>query len=121
VTVFGRDSLIASHQMLSINPRPARETLELLATRQGTAVDDWRDEQPGKLTAFHEALKQALKVDAYRPKHERRTALALYIEIQAAGYEGGYTRVTDFIRQWRLREGQAVQPGADRPRNRATR
>ena len=33
-----------------------------------------RGEQPNKLTVFHEALKQALKADARRPKHERRTA-----------------------------------------------
>jgi glycogen debranching enzyme len=49
VTVFGRDSLIASHQMLLVNQRPAREALELLAAKQGTTVDDWRDEQPGKI------------------------------------------------------------------------
>ena len=36
-----------------------------------------RGEQPNKLTVFHEALKQALEVDARRPKHERRTAKAL--------------------------------------------
>ena len=28
--------------------------------------------QPGKLTAFHEAVQQALKADAHRPKRERR-------------------------------------------------
>ena len=66
-----------------------------------------RGEQPGKLTAFHEALKQALKADARRPKHERRTAKALYAEIKATGYDGGYSRVTDFIRAWRQGEGQA--------------
>jgi glycogen debranching enzyme len=49
VTVFGRDALIASHQLLLVNARPARETLELLAAKQGTKVDDWRDEQPGKI------------------------------------------------------------------------
>jgi len=49
VTVFGRDSLIAAHQLLTINTRPAREALQLLADRQGTEVDDWRDEQPGKI------------------------------------------------------------------------
>ncbi|HET7237197.1 MAG TPA: amylo-alpha-1,6-glucosidase [Actinomycetota bacterium] len=49
VTIFGRDSLITSHQLLTVNPRPAREALELLAARQGTEVDDWRDEQPGKI------------------------------------------------------------------------
>ena len=50
-----------------------------------------RSEQPGKLTAFHEDLKQALKVDAHRPKHERRTARALYSELKSTGYEGGYS------------------------------
>ncbi|OIQ93926.1 hypothetical protein GALL_241140 [mine drainage metagenome] len=48
-------------------------------------------EQPNKLTAFHDALRQALKADARRPKHERRTAKALYAEIRRAGYVGGYT------------------------------
>ena len=67
-----------------------------------------RGEQPGKLTAFHDALKLALKADAHRPKHERRTARALYAEIKRTGYEGGYTRVTDFIRAWRQGEGQGT-------------
>src|SRR5450631_869477 len=71
-----------------------------------------RGEQPGKLTAFHDTIKQALKVDARRPRHERRTARALHAEIKAAGYAGGYSRVTDFIRAWRLGEGQAVSVNA---------
>jgi transposase len=71
-----------------------------------------RGEQPGKLTVFHEALKQALKADARRPRQERRTAKALYAEIKAAGYDGGYTRVTDFIRSWRQGEGQAATVNA---------
>ena len=71
-----------------------------------------RGEQPGKLTAFHEALKQALRVDGHRPRHERRTARALFAEIKADGYDGGYSRVTDFIREWRLGEGQSVSTHA---------
>jgi transposase len=71
-----------------------------------------RVEQPGKLTAFHDTIRQALKVDARRPRHERRTARALHAEIKAAGYAGGYSRVTDFIRAWRLGEGQAVSSRA---------
>ena len=47
-----------------------------------------REPRPGKLTAFHEALQQALKVDGHRPKRERRTAQALYAQIKAAGYPG---------------------------------
>ena len=60
-----------------------------------------------KLTPYHEAITQALKVDAHRPKQERRTARALHAEIKAMGHAGGYTRVTDFSRGWRC-EGQGV-------------
>ena len=67
-----------------------------------------RAEQTNKLSAFHEVLKQALKVDAHRPKRERRTGKALYLEIKCAGYAGGYSRVTDFIRTWRADEGQVA-------------
>jgi transposase len=61
-----------------------------------------------KLSAHEAELEQALKADAKRPKKERRTAKALFAQIKAAGYEGGYTRVTDFIHKWRQAEGQGV-------------
>jgi transposase len=69
-----------------------------------------RGAQPGKLTAFHETIKQALKADARRPRQERRTARALRAEIKAAGYAGGYSRVTDFIRAWRDGEASPCRP-----------
>ena len=65
-----------------------------------------RREGSGKLTEFHAALEQALKADAQRPKQNRRTAKALFAQIKAEGYAGGYTRVTDYIRDWRGREGR---------------
>ncbi|HXF37562.1 MAG TPA: amylo-alpha-1,6-glucosidase [Actinomycetota bacterium] len=58
VTIFGRDALISSHQLLMVNPRPAREALQLLARHQGTKVDDWRDEEPGKI--LHEVRRGEL-------------------------------------------------------------
>jgi transposase len=67
---------------------------------------------PTKLTPFHEAITQALKADARRAKRERRTARALHEEIKAAGYDGGYTRLTDFIRAWRQGVGQALSTTA---------
>ena len=70
-----------------------------------------RGEMPNKLDAFEEAIKQALKADARRPKHERRTARALYAEIKASGYSGGYSRVTDFIRAWRQEKAPVRWPG----------
>jgi len=48
-TMFGRDSIIAAYQSLSLNPQLAADTLRLLAARQGTEHNDWRDEQPGKI------------------------------------------------------------------------
>ena len=61
-----------------------------------------------KLSAFKGTLSQALKTDSHRPKHARRTAKDLYRQAQAQGYRGGYSRVTDFIREWR--QGEARDP-----------
>jgi len=77
------------------------------STKEAAPPKYSRDEMPGKLTPFHEALEQALKVDAHRAKQNRRTAKALFAQIKETGYEGGYSRVTDFIRNWREREGKA--------------
>ena len=60
-----------------------------------------------KLTAFHEAIVAALKADARRPRRERRTGLALLAQIKSQGYAGCYSRLTDFIRQWRASQRQA--------------
>jgi transposase len=59
----------------------------------------------GKLTAFHAVLLKWLEADARRPKRDRRTAKALHAELKAQGFEGGYTILTDFIRDWRQRTG----------------
>jgi transposase len=66
-----------------------------------------RTEAPVKLTPFHATLEQALKADSHRNKQNRRTAKALFEQIKADGYAGCYSRVTDFIRDWRGREGKA--------------
>jgi transposase len=44
-----------------------------------------RGERANKLSAFHEALKQALTIDARRPKHERRTAKAYQFDWSEEG------------------------------------
>ena len=59
-----------------------------------------------KLNAYVAELEQSLKADAHRPKQNRRTARALFAQIKTSGYEGGYTRVTDFIRAWRVDAGK---------------
>ena len=62
-----------------------------------------------KLGIFADELEQALKADAKRNKQDRRTGKALFIQIKASGYGGGYTRVTDFIRAWRASAGKDVK------------
>jgi glycogen debranching enzyme len=48
-TLFGRDSLITSFQMLSFVRGIAEQTLRLLAGRLGQEYNDERDEEPGKV------------------------------------------------------------------------
>ena len=76
---------------------------------RGEGVEECRRYQrptvPSKLAPLVEAVKQALTVDVRRPRKERRTAKALLKQISKAGYDGGYSRLTDFIRDWRIEQG----------------
>ena len=63
MTMFGRDSILTSLQALPFNQELAATTLRELGLRQGTRIDDFRDEDPGRilhemrygeLTAFEE-------------------------------------------------------------------
>jgi glycogen debranching enzyme len=63
MTIFGRDSIFTSMQALPFTPELAATTLRVLGAWQGSRVDDFRDEDPGRilhemrygeLTAFEE-------------------------------------------------------------------
>lgn len=47
--LFGRDALITAYQALGVNTDLAWGTLRGLAALQGKEVDDWREEEPGKI------------------------------------------------------------------------
>ncbi|HEY3208282.1 MAG TPA: glycogen debranching N-terminal domain-containing protein [Actinomycetota bacterium] len=49
MALFGRDSVITSYQSLPFTPELAETTLRVLASRQGQQMDDFRDEEPGKI------------------------------------------------------------------------
>jgi glycogen debranching enzyme len=49
MTMFGRDSLFTSLQALPFTPDLAQTTLTTLALWQGTHIDDFRDEDPGRM------------------------------------------------------------------------
>jgi glycogen debranching enzyme len=65
MTLFGRDSIITSYQVLPYMPELARTTLRTLAARQGTAFDDFRDQEPGKI--LHEIRYGELTATGERP------------------------------------------------------
>jgi glycogen debranching enzyme len=64
-TLFGRDSLITSFQALPFAPGLAATTLRVLAGLQGTSIDNFRDEEPGKIP--HELRFGELTVFKERP------------------------------------------------------
>jgi glycogen debranching enzyme len=49
MTMFGRDSIFTSLQALPFASELAATTLRVLGERQGTRVDDFRDEDPGRI------------------------------------------------------------------------
>jgi glycogen debranching enzyme len=55
---FGRDGIIAAYQTLAWNADIARGTLRLLARYQGTKIDAFTEEAPGKI--FHELRRGEL-------------------------------------------------------------
>lgn len=80
VALFGRDSLIASLQNMSINPRFAEGALDKLAQYQATEIDEHRDAEPGKM--LHELRIGELahfKKIPHTPYYGTADATALYL------------------------------------------
>lgn len=69
-----------------------------------------RRTSPSRLDAYRSQLVAWLRADSHRPKRDRRTAKVLFVQLQAIGYPGTYTRVTAFIRQWKAAGGEAARP-----------
>jgi glycogen debranching enzyme len=65
MTMFGRDSIFTSLQALPFTPELAATTLRALGNWQGTRVDDFRDEDPGRI--LHEMRYGELPAFEERP------------------------------------------------------
>jgi len=64
--LYGRDVLTAAWQASLASTDMMRGTLPLVASMQGREVNDWRDEQPGKM--LHEAHTGPLSVLNFTPR-----------------------------------------------------
>jgi glycogen debranching enzyme len=77
---FGRDTLTIAWQALLAMPTMLRDALRLNAAWQGTRIDDWYDEEPGKLI------------------HQMRTGPLSLLGIDPVlRYYGDYATVPDFL------------------------
>ena len=86
----------------------ARNTIKKWLHAPGSVTPMYlRGKDLRKRSSFEQILLQALKADQLRHKDNRRTARALFVQITAQGYRGGYSAVTDFIRSWREQAGKA--------------
>jgi glycogen debranching enzyme len=65
MTLFGRDSILTSLQALPFTPELAATTLHALGDWQGSRVDDFRDEDPGRI--LHEMRYGEMSAFEERP------------------------------------------------------
>jgi len=66
IALFGRDTLVTSWQAAIVGTEMMRGTLSELARWQGKQVNDWRDEQPGRM--LHEAHTGPLEMLNFNPR-----------------------------------------------------
>jgi glycogen debranching enzyme len=80
MTMFGRDSIFTSLQALPFTPELAATTIQVLGDWQGSRVDDFRDEDPGRI--LHEARygeMTAFEERPHSPYYGAADATPLYV------------------------------------------
>jgi glycogen debranching enzyme len=80
MTMFGRDSIFTSLQAVPFEPELAETTLRVLGQWQGSRVDDFRDEDPGRI--LHEMRygeMTAFEERPHSPYYGCADATALYV------------------------------------------
>jgi glycogen debranching enzyme len=104
MTMFGRDSIFASLQALPFMPELAATTLRVLGAWQGSRVDDFRDEDPGRI--LHEMRygeMTAFEERPHSPYYGSADATPLYVVLmdEYERWTGDSKLVRDFEPQVR--------------------
>ncbi|MDQ0618138.1 amylo-alpha-1,6-glucosidase [Arthrobacter globiformis] len=95
MTLFGRDSLWASHMALAVDPSLALGTLQTLAERQGTVVDPMSEEEPGKI--LHEVrldVSSGLSLGGKSTYYGSVDATPLFVDVIGAVSRWGFAKET---------------------------
>ncbi len=85
MTLFGRDTLVTALMSMWVGPELAKGGLTALALLQGTKVDDFRDEEPGKIAHEYRAgeLTQ-LGLKPHNPYYGNTDATQLWLILLSA-------------------------------------
>ncbi|MBX6354856.1 MAG: amylo-alpha-1,6-glucosidase [Micromonosporaceae bacterium] len=108
MTAFGRDSIFTSLQALPFVPSLAFGTLQVLGDGQGTRLDDFREEEPGKI--YHEVRygeTSAFGEQPHSPYYGAADTTALFV-ILLHEYEL-WTGDADAVRRWERRARAALE------------
>ncbi len=98
VCPFGRDALLTSLEFLPWQPQVARGTLLTLAKYQGTKVDEFTEEEPGKiLHEFRQGEMAHCREVPFIPYYGTIDATPLFIILVEAYYR--WTNDTAFLRE----------------------
>ncbi|GIG87168.1 amylo-alpha-1,6-glucosidase [Plantactinospora endophytica] len=100
LTIFGRDSLVTAYQTVAFGPRLARGTLRSLANYQGDKLDDFRDEEPGKI--LHEVRSGELTRTGekpHNPYYGTSDATQLWLIVLSEYWR--WTLDDEFVREFR--------------------
>jgi glycogen debranching enzyme len=80
MSIFGRDSIFTSLQALPFIPELAAATLSLLSSLQGARLDDFREEEPGKiLHEFRYGESAAFEEQPHSPYFGSADATPLFV------------------------------------------
>ena len=66
-------------------------------------------DRPSKLDPFADKLSHWLRVEAGKSRKQKRTIKQLHADLTALGYNGSYSRVAAFVREWKAERQVAQQ------------
>jgi transposase len=104
MSVYAKVRRLRLREGLSISEIARRTSLSRNTIKKGLAepvrreMRYRREPMARKVDAHRQWLRDALAVDAMRPRMERRTARRLHEQLKAEAFEGDYSRVTEAIR-----------------------
>jgi len=79
----------------------SRNTIRKYLRLNGVEPKFQSPERPSKLDAFSDRLTAWLKSEDRRPRKQKRTVKQLHADLVVLGYEGSYSRVAAFAREWK--------------------